>query len=236
MSIFESGCGHASTSVLSPPPKSGKRPGFFGRTVQLHMHAARVRPIIRTIARNASLYVYGEAGSTVFIINKGWVKRLVPDRAGKPSIMDMHQAGDIVGEMSFADGLRHDSAVAKSDCVVDVVQQDVLMDVMRSNDLLPLWTAFLCERLRHQQEIIAQFVSLDSERRLAVRLLTLTTRTGGSSLHRITHEELAAMIGTTRSRVGVFLQRFEDIGLINRTSGRIVVLAEPLRRYLDTTT
>jgi CRP/FNR family transcriptional regulator, cyclic AMP receptor protein len=194
--------------------------------------------VVRRVNRDASLYVYGEAGTSAFIIHSGWVKQLVPDRMGKEFIVDFHTRGAIVGESAFADGVRHDSAVAKSDCVVHVVQHDELLDMTREFDLTDAWTTFLGQRQQCHLEMLGHFVFLDSERRLAARLVSLGERSGPATgdavplYQRITHEELASMIGTTRSRVGQFLQRFADNGLISRTRGRIVVYPSRLRHYL----
>jgi CRP-like cAMP-binding protein len=211
----------------------------FGEVIAKQIQSRR-GAAARQVHRNSSLYVCGEPGSTVFVILSGWIIREVPDRAGKRPIIDVHNRGEIVGELSLFDGMRHESAVAKSECVVQVVQHGELIDIIQSHELLPQWTSFLVQRLHRQQEMITQFVSLDSERRLAARLLMLSSRTAGPgesgvSVQRVTHEELAAMIGTTRSRVGGFLQRFDDMGVIHRAQGNIVVYPELLRNYLETT-
>lgn len=196
------------------------------------------RVVSRRVKRDASVYVYGEAGTSAFIVASGWVKQLVPDHTGKEFIVDFHTSGALIGEAAFADGMRHDSAIAKSGCLVHVVQQDELFDVIRAFDLTPAWTQFLGQRQQHHMEMLGHFAFLDGERRLAARLLTMAERVdpegGDVPLHqRITHEELAAMIGTTRSRVGQFLRRFAECGRVSRAQGRIVVHPEPMRRYLE---
>lgn len=198
---------------------------------------AAANTVTRSVPRNSNVYVCGEAGSTLFIVLSGWVKRVVPDADGKQTIVDFHLTGELFGEITAADGVRHDSVVAKSDCVVQVFAHDELQVLLRVNDLVSDWTRFLAGRLLLQQEIIAHFVNLDSERRLAVRLLMLAERMQPSPaaripLPQITQEELAGMVGTTRSRVGVFLQRFEGAGLISRSHGRIVVVSGGMDSYV----
>jgi CRP/FNR family transcriptional regulator, cyclic AMP receptor protein len=221
-------------ALRTTPGDSHTGAGGLVNTIQ---RLTRPTTVTRTVSRNSNVYVCGEAGSTLFTILSGWTKRVVPDADGKETIIDFHTTGELFGENTAADGMRHDSVVAKSDCVVQVIAHDELQVLLRENDLVSDWTQFLVARLLQQQEIITHFVNLDSERRLAARLKMLAERThpGPAArvhLPRITHEELAGMIGTTRSRVGVFLQRFEEAGLISRSRGCIVVSPGRLHCYV----
>jgi len=193
----------------------------------------------KIIPRNSHLYMSGGACSAVYLVQRGWVKSCMPTAFGKMSLIDLHTRGDMIGVPASDGGPHLDSAIAMSECSVQVLGFGQLMGAIRRYDLLPAWTEFLLRRLRNQQEIISNFVTLDSELRLAARLLMLTTRMARSEHApvrlppHLTHEEIAAMVGTTRSRVGVFLTNFEKAGLIDRSDNAVTVVPARLRRFLE---
>lgn len=99
---------------------------------------------------------------------------------------------------------------------------------------------YLALRIADQQAIIANLVTVDSEQRLGQTLLDLARKLGQQdprSLRieqRITHEELAAMIGTTRQRVCGFMRHFRELGLIELSTERFLVVKEAkLTAYLE---
>lgn len=175
----------------------------------------------------------------MFLIQGGWLKRVMPAPSGRLSVIDLHTTGDLIGEASYAGRVRCDSAVAMSPCVVRVITLDQLLDLVRDHNLLHRWMLFLSARLRMQQQIIYQFATLDCQRRLGARLLMLAIQIGApdeqlvSLPRRITQEELGAMVGTTRSRVGQFLHDFENRGLIRRIDQAIVIFPAPLTAYIE---
>jgi CRP/FNR family cyclic AMP-dependent transcriptional regulator len=178
---------------------------------------------IRKLERNDFLYVQGEPGDTLFLIETGWLKRIVPTVSGRSPLIDVHRWGDLVGEASLSDGMRHDSIIAMSPCTVLVLYSKLLYRVLLAGDLISDWTVHMSERIRIQQDIISQFVTMDSRNRLAARLVMFGQRlelSGDGTVElprQLTQEDLAAIVGTTRSRIGVFLRELEQDGLIRRS-------------------
>ena len=111
--------------------------------------------------------------------------------------------------------------------------------LLTNNALLEGFVRYLTVRIAEQQQVIAQLVTVDSEQRLGKTLLQLAHTLGDKSAdnvnieHKITHEELSEMIGTTRSRVSVFMQRFRNLGLIETSAEQFLVIKEEkLNAYL----
>lgn len=181
----------------------------------------------RILRRNEFLYVHGEPGETLFMIESGWLKRVVPTMSGRNPLIDIHGWGDLIGEASLSDNMRHDSIIALSDCRVLVVSMEILHRLLQAGELTADWTRHICDRIRWHQDVIAQFITMDSRQRLSARLAMLGQRLihddeGVVELPRgLTQEDLAAIVGTTRSRIGVFLRALEDDGLIVRSGGAL---------------
>lgn len=212
----------------------------FGSVLRHKVDTDSVSLPTKIIQRNSHLYMSGAFCSAVYLVQRGWVKSCVTTAFGKMSLIDLHTRGDMIGVPASGDGSHLDSAIAMSECSVQILGFEQLMSAVRRYDLLPAWTEFLLQRLHNQQVIISDFVTLDSELRLAARLLMLTRRVARSEdapvqlPPRLTHEEIAAMVGTTRSRIGLFLTNFEKAGLIDRSDSALTVVPARLRRFLET--
>ena len=98
--------------------------------------------------------------------------------------------------------------------------------------LLEGFVHYLARRIADQQRVIANLVMVDSEQRLAQTLLHLAHRLGQHDSHRIrivpkiSHAELAEMVGTTRPRISTFMKRFRDLALIERTTDHQLIIKE----------
>jgi hypothetical protein len=100
--------------------------------------------------------------------------------------------------------------------------------------------AVLAVRIADQQQIIANLVTVDSEQRLGQTLLQLARTLGKKDPRsirielKITHEELSEMVGTTRPRISLFMQRFHNLGLIETNRDRFLIIKEhKLNAYLE---
>ena len=98
--------------------------------------------------------------------------------------------------------------------------------------LLEGFVQYLAVRIADQQDIIANLVTVDSEQRLGQTLLHLARTLGKQDPRsirieqRITHEELSAMVGTTRPRISMFMQRFRNLGLIETNENHFLIIKE----------
>lgn len=193
------------------------------------------------IAKHENVYTAGEQGNLVYFIASGQVKLLMLSSDGNECLLAIHSSGDVFGELCLA-GLarRLETATAMEDSVLTQVPSDAFLEHLAKDSLLEGFVKYLAVRVAEQQQVVANLVTADSEQRLGKTLLQLgrkLSRSDSDSMRievRISHEELASMIGTTRPRISLFMQRFRNLGLIEMTAEHhLIVRGEKLTSYLD---
>ncbi len=171
----------------------------------------------------------GNTADSIFYIQKGRAKLTVVSKNGKEATITLLSAGDFVGEESLAGvaGLRLTTATAITACTALKIERAEMIRVMHEEHMFSdLFVKFLLARsMRTQADLIDQLFN-SSEKRLA-RVLLLMAEFGKPGepetlIPTITQETLADMIGTTRSRVSFFMNRFRKLGFIEY-NGRIRV-------------
>jgi CRP-like cAMP-binding protein len=171
----------------------------------------------------------GDPADSIFYLQNGRAKLTVVSQFGKEATITLLSAGDFVGEESLATvaGLRLSTATAVNTCTALKIGKDEMIRVMHEQHALSdLFLAFLLARsMRTQADLVDQLFN-SSEKRLA-RILLLMAEFGkpgspNTFIPPITQETLADMIGTTRSRVSFFMNRFRKLGFISY-NGRIQV-------------
>lgn len=195
---------------------------------------------VRKLAKHAHVYMGGDQDAAVYFIESGQIKLLMLTPDGKECLLAILTAGDIFGELCLTGlGRRHETAMAMTQAVVRVIPHPQFLACLRQAELLESFVHYLAQRITEQQTIIADFVTVDSEQRLGKTLLHLARKLSKHDPHRpciehrITHEELAAMVGTTRPRISEFMQRFRALGLIEISAEHgLVVQAQKLDAYL----
>jgi CRP-like cAMP-binding protein len=170
--------------------------------------------------KGQTIFAQGDAAESLFVIQKGSVKVSVKSRAGKEAILDILSAADFIGKDSVSgEPFRTASASALTDCsLLRITKKVMLLALAREVKLANVfWTYLLATTIRYQQDLVDQHCNL-SEKRLARILLLLAHYDGrGSSeatLPKISHGTLAEMVGTTRSRICFFMNRFKQAGFI----------------------
>jgi len=183
----------------------------------------------RPSQRQAGLLFAGRPADCVFYLQAGRAKLTVVSAVGKEAIISLIAAGEFIGEESIASvhGLRLTTATAVTACTALRIDRDELIRVMHDeHGFSDLFLKFLLARaMRTQADLVDQLFN-SSEKRLA-RILLLMAEFGQpgepeSLIPKITQETLAEMIGTTRSRVSFFMNRFRQHGFIEY-NGRIRV-------------
>ena len=176
----------------------------------------------------------------VYFIASGQIKLLMLSSEGKECILAIHTAGDIFGELCLSGlGARLETATAMKATTLKQIPYNQFFARLSRDSLLEGFVRYLTVRIADQQHVIANLVTVDSEQRLCQMLLQLARTLGkkdprsiGIEL-RITHEELSEMVGTTRSRISIFMQRFHNLGLIETNKDRFLVIKEnKLTEYL----
>ena len=178
------------------------------------------RRIIR-LAPKDSFFSQGDPADSVFYLQRGRAKVTVVSAAGKEATITLFSAGDFVGEEALAAvaGLRLATATAITACTALKIRREEMIRVMHEeHEFSDRFLKFLLERsMRIQADLIDQLFN-SSEKRLA-RILLLMAEFGKPGepeqyIPKITQETLAEMIGTTRSRVSFFMNRFRKLGFI----------------------
>jgi CRP-like cAMP-binding protein len=198
-------------------------------SVQSYLESAGIGRRLQKLRPKLVIFSQGNAADSVFYLQKGRVKLTVVSSAGKEATITLLQAGDFVGEESVAtpNGLRSASASTITDCIVLRIDRKEIMRVIHEEHAFSdLFMAYLLTRTMRVQADLVDHLFNSSEKRLA-RILLLMAEFGQSgepqtSIPPITHDTLADMIGTTRSRVCIFMNRFRKLGYIEY-NGRIHV-------------
>jgi CRP-like cAMP-binding protein len=181
------------------------------------------------LAAKQPFFSQGEPADFIFYLQKGRAKITVVSHAGKEATLTLLSAGDFVGEeaLAAAPGLRLATVVAATACTALKITRGEMIRVMHEeHDFSDLFLKFLLARsIRTQADLVDQLFN-SSEKRLA-RILLLMAEFGKPGdpetlIPKISQETLAEMIGTTRSRVSFFMNRFRKLGFIEY-NGRIKV-------------
>jgi CRP-like cAMP-binding protein len=174
-----------------------------------------------TVQKKQTLYTQGDAADSIFYIQKGKVRMTVVSTAGKEATIALLGPGDFVGEgcVATVEPLRLATATAIVDCsVLRIARADMIQALHQEHALSDIFVAFLLARNARIQEDLVDHLFNSSEKRLARTLLLLAQfgkeGTPEVVIPRISQETLADMIGTTRSRVSFFMNRFRKLGFV----------------------
>jgi CRP/FNR family transcriptional regulator, cyclic AMP receptor protein len=167
------------------------------------------------------IYRQGEPADSVYFIQRGKVKHAVTSQQGKEAIVALLTDGDIIGEGCLAGRpLRIGTATAITDCTLVKIDRAVMSRMLHEqHDISELFVSHLLSRnLRYEEDLIDQLFN-SSEKRLARALLLLSNfgkeSRSESVLPRVNQEHLAQMVGTTRSRVSHFMNKFKKLGFVD---------------------
>jgi CRP-like cAMP-binding protein len=180
---------------------------------------------IEDFPRKKTIFAQGDASDAVFYIRKGKVRLTVVSEIGKEATIGILNEGDFFGEGCLAgQPLRLCSATAMTDCSVMEIQKKSMMEVLhREHKFSDMFVAYLLARnIRYEEDLVDQLFN-SSEKRLA-RVLLLLAHFGKDGkqetvIPKMSQETLAEMIGTTRSRVSFFMNRFRKLGFIEYDGG-----------------
>jgi CRP/FNR family transcriptional regulator, cyclic AMP receptor protein len=176
---------------------------------------------ITTFTKKQKIFAQGDPSDAVFYIQRGKVKLTVLSASGKEATIGIQNEGDFFGEGCLTgQPLRMCSASAMTDCAIMRIQKKSMMDVIhRERTFSDMFVAYLLIRnIRHEEDLVDQLFN-SSEKRLA-RVLLLLAHFGKDgkpevAIPKISQETLAEMVGTTRSRVNFFMNRFRKLGFVH---------------------
>jgi CRP/FNR family cyclic AMP-dependent transcriptional regulator len=200
------------------PSKAGSAPDF---DVQDFLESAGGAKTVTTYSRGESVFRQGDAAGHVMYIQSGGVKLSVVSTAGREAVVAMLGPGDFFGEGCLAgQPLRMGSATALTPSAILVVTKAAMVRLLHKQHAMSdrFIEHMLARNIRIEEDLIDQLFN-SSEKRLA-RALLLLARYGmpvepARIVPRISQETLAEMVGTTRSRVNFFLNKFKKLGFID---------------------
>jgi CRP-like cAMP-binding protein len=172
-------------------------------------------------AANRIIYRQGEPADSIFYLRRGKVKLSVTSQQGKEAIVAILGAGEFFGEGCLAgQTLRVSTATALTDCTFARIEKPRMARMLHEqHDISELFVTHLLSRnIRYEEDLVDQLFN-SSEKRLA-RILLLLAHFGKegrseSVLPRVNQEHLAQMVGTTRSRVSHFMNKFRKLGFVD---------------------
>jgi CRP-like cAMP-binding protein len=178
-----------------------------------------------TVSEKQGIFAQGDASDAVFYIQKGKVQLTVVSQTGKEATIGILIDRNFFGEGSLAgQALRMGSATAMTDCHLLRIERKAMMNALhRERAFSDMFVAYLLARnVRYQEDLVDQLFN-SSEKRLA-RVLLILAHFGKEGVPetvvpKISQETLAEMVGTTRSRVSFFMNRFRKLGFINYSGG-----------------
>jgi CRP-like cAMP-binding protein len=185
------------------------------------------------IAKHENVYTSGEQGATVYFIESGQVKLVMHSPEGKECILAIHTPGDVFGELCLSGRHQHvETATAMEETRLKLIPCSTFFQRLEGESLLHGYLLYLAVRIANQQHVIANLLTVDSEQRLGKTLLELAQRLGKKDPrsirieHRFSHEELSEMVGTTRPRISMFMQRFRKLGLLELSKEHYLIIKE----------
>jgi CRP/FNR family cyclic AMP-dependent transcriptional regulator len=187
-----------------------------------------------TFSKSQIIFRQGDPADTVFYIDEGKAKLTVISNTGKEAIVAIVGDGDFVGEGSIgSQPLRMESATAMTDCSVLQINKDAMLQSLhREPTLADLFIACLLARNIQYEETLLDQLFNNSEKRLARILQLLARYSEKSTIPNLNQTALAEMVGTTRSRINFFMNKFRTSGFIDYGKDGIQVNSSLLNVFL----
>jgi CRP/FNR family cyclic AMP-dependent transcriptional regulator len=197
--------------------KAKKRRPFNVKTFLSTVEGGRT---VATYQKNQKVFSQGEPADSVFYIREGQVKVCVVSQEGKEAVVALHGNEDFFGEGCLTgQPLRLATVVAVTECVIMRLDKAAIVSVLHDEPKFSeMFMAYLLTRNARVEEDLVDQLFNSSEKRLARALLLMANfgKEGGPQpvIAKISQETLAEMIGTTRSRVSTFMNKFRKLGFI----------------------
>jgi CRP-like cAMP-binding protein len=207
---------------MKPDAVAKKNPGLDPSTFLATIGAGRK---ILAVPAKQRIFTQGDKADAVFYLQTGKVMLTVVSKTGKEATIGIVSEGNFFGEGSLAGQLlRMGSAAAMTDSELLRIEKKAMIDALhREHTFSDLFVAYLLARnIRYEEDLVDHLFN-SSEKRLA-RILLLLAHFGKEGtpqnvIPKISQETLAEMVGTTRSRVSFFMNRFRKLGFIHYNGG-----------------
>jgi CRP/FNR family cyclic AMP-dependent transcriptional regulator len=205
------------------PPPAPKNGPIFDPQVFLDTIGGGRKALL--FPKKQTIFAQGDRADAVFYLQTGKVRLTVVSKNGKEATIGILSEGSFFGEGSLAgQPLRMGAATAMTDCTVLRIKKGAMLETLhQEHTLSDLFVAYLLTRnIKYEEDLVDQLFN-SSEKRLA-RVLLMLGHFGKegkpeSVIPKISQETLAEMVGTTRSRVSFFMNRFRKLGFIDYAGG-----------------
>jgi CRP/FNR family transcriptional regulator, cyclic AMP receptor protein len=207
---------------MTPMAAAKKRSKFDPKTFLSTIDSGRT---IAAAPKKETIFAQGSSADSVFYLQRGKVKLTVVATSGKEATIGILNEGNFFGEGCLTGQPRRMcSAIAMTDCTAMRIDKKSMMDVIHHerafSDMFVMY--LLTRNIRYEEDLVDQLFN-SSEKRLA-RILLLLAHFGKDgkpevAIPQISQETLAEMVGTTRSRVNFFMNRFRKLGFIDYHAG-----------------
>jgi CRP/FNR family transcriptional regulator, cyclic AMP receptor protein len=201
-------------------PKSQRKNGNGDFDPEAFLTHTGVGRTVVSLKKNETAFAQGDSADAIFHVQKGRMKVTVTSANGKEATLALVGAGEFLGEDCMVSGhpLRLATATAMTECAFKISKAEMLRVLRQEHTLSDVFVSFLLARNARIQADLVDHLFNSSEKRLA-RILLLLAQFGKESkpetvVPKISQEVLAEMIGTTRSRVSFFMNRFRKLGFV----------------------
>jgi CRP/FNR family transcriptional regulator, cyclic AMP receptor protein len=218
----EDRCPNQEKPLVSPKKPAKKSPAFDPRRFLATIGDGR-RVVL--FSKKQTILAQGDAANALFYIQEGKVRVTVVSENGKEATIGILSKGDFFGEGCLAgQPLRAASSTAMTNCSILRIEKKAMIEALhREHALSDMFVDYLLGRnIRYEEDLVDQLFN-SSEKRLA-RILLLLAHFGKEGapetvIPKMSQETLAEMIGTTRSRVSFFMNRFRKLGFVDYDGG-----------------
>ncbi|MFI5179916.1 MAG: Crp/Fnr family transcriptional regulator [Thermoanaerobaculia bacterium] len=193
----------------------------------------------RRYSRGTTIFSEGDPSDAMFIVAEGVVQRVSVSSEGGETILHIFKAGEMFGELLLSEERRAFDAIASTDVLVTVIPRKSFEEILATVPTVARnFIRLLSRRLTRMEQGFAGFGHTWSYQRLGKVLLQLGREHGVETSRgtviplRLTHEDLAKLIGTTRETVSTQLNRFKRMGLLKREGGRFILNEDRLKTFL----
>ncbi len=190
-------------------------------------------------SRGITIFREGEPADSLYVLKKGMVRLISLSDQGRETILHILKPDEVFGELLLSEERRAFTAIATEDSVVTVISQESFVELLSAISPLALnFIRLLSKRLATVERGLAEFSHTWSYHRLARVLLQLCEKYGqelpaGTFINvRLTHEDLANLIGTSRETVTTQLGKFTRLGLLKRESGHFIVAKSKVVNFI----
>lgn len=224
-------------------PRPPRKPLLLFKDLRAAFSRPELQARTLNIQKHRNVYRAGDEAEMIYVVERGQIKTVMLSPEGKECLLTIYTAGDLFGESCLASvRARHETATAMENTILKAVRYRVFLTYLATNSLHEHALQYLTDRLVEHQEVITDFIAVNSEHRLGKVLLQLGRKLGKKDPgnlrieHRISHEELSQIVGTTRPRISQFIHKFRTLGLIEVSTEHFLIIKErQLVEYLART-